>query len=152
MSRIQNSRNIIWIKIKLFCIATAILKVKNLDICSQPLFWFNTRVSSLHLRILTNGYIFIEATLIEDILLDVDIIISLLLFKHRIVNDRAAVIAFKFNNVALVHCVVLMHDYRITFLLDTVKLLDPAHRHLVTTQAHQITINVLFWIDMKRPW
>ena len=105
----------------------------------------------MELWVLTNGYIFVEASLIEDILFDVDIIISLLLFKHRIVNNRTAIISFQFDNVTFINSIILMNNYRITFLLNTMKLLDSANCHLITTQAHKIAIYVLIWIDMKCP-
>ena len=55
-----------------------------------------------------------------DILFDVNIIISLLLFKHGLIHDGTAVIAFEFNDVTLVHGIVLMDHDRITFLLNAV--------------------------------
>ena len=80
---------------------------------------------------------------------DVDIIISLLFFKHRIVNDRTAIVSFKFNNVTFINCIILMNDYRVTLLLDTMELLASSNCHLVSTQAHQIAVDVLLRIDMK---
>ena len=115
-------------------------------------FRFDTRFPSLELWVLTNGNIFVETSLVENILFDVDIIISLLLFKHRIVHYRTAIISFKFDNVAFVNCIILMDDYRITFLLNTVLLLYASNSHLVATQAHEVPIYVLVWIYMKCPW
>lgn len=152
MPNIQDSRNIIWINIKLFSIATSILKVKNLDVCYPLSLWFDTRFPSLHLWVLTNRNFFIQASLIQDILFDVDIIISLLLFKHRIIYDCTAVISFKFNNVTFVHRIILMNNYRISFLLDTMELLASSNRHLVAAQTHEISVYVLFRIDMKCSW
>jgi hypothetical protein len=133
MTSIQNSRNIVWIKIKLLSIAAPILKIKNLNVCLPLSFWFDTRVSSHELWVLTYGDLFVETSLVKDILFDVDIIISLLLFKHRIVNNRTAIVSFKLDDVAFVNCIILMNDYRIAFLLDTVEFLTSSHRHLVST-------------------
>jgi len=42
-----------------------------------------------------------------------------------------------------------MNNYRVAFLLDTMVLQASSNRHLVSTQAHKIAVNVLLRIDMK---
>ena len=42
-----------------------------------------------------------------------------------------------------------MNDYRVALLLDTMMLQASSNRHLVSTQAHKISVNVLLRIDMK---
>ena len=128
MPNIQNSRNILWIKIKLFSIAASVLKVKYLNVL-----WLDGGLLP-----------------VLNVLFDGDVIISLLFFKHGVIYNCTAV-SLKFYYVTFIYSFVLTNENGVILLLDAMLFLNSSYCDLITTQTIHVGV-VTFWTKIKSSW
>ena len=120
------SRIIIRRKLKLLCKTTS----KLIIIDNYIWLWI---IKSFYFWVLQDRRVFFDL----NVMFGINVIISLLFFKHWFINYRAALIANKLDNITFVNSIILSYNYRSILLLHSMYFLDTSYSHLLlTTKAY----------------